>query len=79
MSSTEFVSWQAWLRRNPAGWAWENRMFAELKREIASLRPREKGTKLPPLSHYLWKPPEPLFAKRLAREARKTKGQTKET
>lgn len=75
MSAQEFVSWQAYLRRHPHGFGWQNWIQAHLAREINRLLPRDKkkGDKLPPLDHFLWKPPEPLLATRLKKQAKRKK------
>lgn len=70
MSMTEFYQWCGYLRRNPVGWRWLSREFASLKREVAMGR-MARGSKVPPLDHYQWKPPEPLFYQRKKREAEK--------
>ncbi len=73
MSAEEFVSWQAYLRRFPRGFAWENWKQATLAREVHRTIPRKKGDKLPPLDHFLWKPPEPLLVTRLKKKAKRKK------
>jgi hypothetical protein len=70
MSMEEFVMWQAWLRRNPRGFKWENWVQASLAREIHRTIPRAKGSKMPKLDAFLFRASEPLFVERLKREAR---------
>lgn len=70
MSAEEFVLWQAYLRRHPSGFHWENWMQAHLVREVNRLLPRKRGDKMPKLDAFLWNPPPPLIAERLRREAR---------
>jgi hypothetical protein len=60
MDAREIADWQAYLRRRPAGFEWENFIQATLSREIFRLLPTDKK-RLPPLDTFLWKPPAPLF------------------
>lgn len=75
MSAQEFMHWQGFLRRYPRGFHWENWKQAALAREVNRLLPRDpkKGDKLPPIEHFMWKPPEPLFVTRLKKKAKRKK------
>lgn len=70
MSAQEFVSWQAYLRQHPAGLRWQNWTQAKIRQDLYRLAPRAKGSKLPTLDKFLWKPPEPLIVSRLKAEAK---------
>jgi hypothetical protein len=69
MSAEEATNWKAWLRRNPQGLRWWNWVQASVTQMIDSTKPRAKGEKLPRFSTYLYKPPPPLEADRLDRQA----------
>ena len=73
MSAEEFVSWQAWLRRNPRGFHWDNWVQATLARELNRLLPRGKRDRMPKLEEFLYKPPEPLMVGRARAEAKRKK------
>jgi hypothetical protein len=70
MTQDEFVTWCAWLRRNPQGFHWQNWVQAHLAREVNRLIPRKKSDRMPKLDEFLYRPPLPITAERQRNEAR---------
>lgn len=81
MSAEEVTSWEAWLRRNPRGFHWENWVQANLQRAIMAT---VLGKNTPKLRDLLWKPSEALYITRARAEAqakapqRKKRGKAKQ-
>jgi hypothetical protein len=70
MPSDEFVSWMAFHRQCPFGYAWEDLNVA---RSLHAIESTKHIKKLPPVADFMRKPPSPLFNERLRAEAREKK------
>jgi sarcosine oxidase delta subunit len=73
MSAEEFSSWQAYLHRNPRGLKWDNWVQANIHRAIMVAGRAGSAKNVPKLDAFLYKPPEPLIAKRLRAESKRRK------